>query len=150
MNSQNYICKYFFLNNIKDHKNARRASIFKEKFKAIISDCISIREEPKTIILSCLSSMRNVKWGFDLNFFFNDIHNTFEYFNPELSIFSNNKIMQKRDNDQNEKINIEKDKNNEFKYNSHIKGNKKQLPINSDNKDIKINLLEKFENKEET
>lgn len=54
--------------------------------------------------------------------------------------------MQKRDNDQNEKIYIEKDKNNEFKYNSHIKENKKELPINSDNKDIKINLLEKFEN----
>ena len=55
MNSQNYISKYFFLNYIKDHKNARRASIFKEKFKAIISDCISIREERKSIILNCLA-----------------------------------------------------------------------------------------------
>ena len=69
MKSQNYVSNYFFLNKIKDNKKARRALIIKEKFRTIISDCISIREERKDIILNCLSSMRNVKWGFDLNFF---------------------------------------------------------------------------------
>lgn len=150
MNSQNYVNKYFFLNEIKDSKNARRASILKDKFKTIISDCISIREERKNKILSCLSSMRNVKWGFDLDFFFNNIHYTFGYFEPELSIFSNNEIIQKIDNDKNEKTNKEKSINNEFKYNSHVKENKEKLPINIDNKDIKINLLEKFENDKKT
>ena len=50
----------------------------------IISDCISIREERKDIILNCLSSMRNVKWGFDLNFFLMINIILFGYFNPGI------------------------------------------------------------------
>ena len=84
MKSQNYVSNYFFLNKIKDNKKARRALIIKEKFRTIISDCISIREERKDIILNCLSSMRNVKWGFDLNFFLMINIILFGYFNPGI------------------------------------------------------------------
>ena len=94
MNTPDYVSKYFFFNNIKDNKKERRETIIKEKFKLTISDCICIREERKDESLKCLSSMWNVKWGFDL-FIFNDKYYTFEYFNPELSILRDNTSMQK-------------------------------------------------------
>ncbi len=87
--------------------------------------------------------------GIWFKFFFNDKYYTFIYFNPELSIFSNNGLIEtKSDIDLTSNSDLDREQNNEFENNSQIKGNKEELSNDTNYNLPKINLLEKFENKE--
>ena len=90
--------------------------------------------------------------GIWFKFFFNDKYYTFIYFNPELSIFSNNGLIEtKSDIDLTSNSDLDREQNNEFENNSQIKENKEELSNDTNYNLPKINLLKslkiKFSNK---
>ena len=147
IHSQEYDNKYLFFNKIKDTKTVRRASFIKNKFKNVIEECSSIKMERKEKLMKYLSSKRGVKWGFNLDFFINDIGYTFGYFEPSLSIFSKQDLINNTKyllNDSSSDI----EANAPFQMEFQINNKKEGLSNLNEFGEVKINLLKKLENKE--
>ena len=145
MKSKVYISKYFFFNEIIDEKKGRRVAYIKEKFKQIIDNCTILKIERKEKIITLFSSIRNVKWSFNLRHFLNDIGYTLGYFSPEFRIFSQT-ISDKTEEKEIQSLLSSSDKYENTDINNQIKNITPQEPESLDFEYKNKNLLKTFEN----
>lgn len=100
--SQKYITKFFFFNKIIDNDKTTRVSFIKGKMENILNRAYGLKEYRKAEILKIFSFIRSPKWAFDLDIFINDVGFTYGFFDPDLSIFPENSISHKINNNNNE------------------------------------------------